>query len=214
MHAARAHKGEPSRAHRRAIVAQSTRNRRHRSGATSHDDTQQQAGRVAHPTAQHRTASARPTHERRANDLPASCDQWRAIIGSSPCNQRHPSGHLTRQASNHRLPSRGRRAASARLASANPGNTGSDTTVGDPDPPPGQAAEEQENENREAINTKNKSTFYDIHRMFSELPLWHLCLAPTGCTRSPDEISTNGFSTSSWPKTNFPAKTAAAAAVA
>ncbi|KZV47370.1 hypothetical protein F511_24649 [Dorcoceras hygrometricum] len=32
------------------------------------------------------------------------------------------------------------------------------------------------------------------------------------CTRSPDEISTNGFSTSSWPETNFPAKTAAAAA--
>ncbi|KZV55405.1 hypothetical protein F511_06455 [Dorcoceras hygrometricum] len=33
----------------------------------------------------------------------------------------------------------------------------------------------------------------------------------SGCTRSPDEISTNGFSTSSWPETNFPAKTAAAA---
>ncbi|KZV41008.1 hypothetical protein F511_18371 [Dorcoceras hygrometricum] len=32
----------------------------------------------------------------------------------------------------------------------------------------------------------------------------------SGCTRSPDEISTNGFSTSSWPETNFPAKTAAA----
>ncbi|KZV35612.1 hypothetical protein F511_30917 [Dorcoceras hygrometricum] len=31
----------------------------------------------------------------------------------------------------------------------------------------------------------------------------------SGCTRSPDEISTNGFSTSSWPETNFPAKTAA-----
>ncbi|KZV30995.1 putative leucine-rich repeat receptor-like protein kinase-like [Dorcoceras hygrometricum] len=36
----------------------------------------------------------------------------------------------------------------------------------------------------------------------------------SGCTRSPDEISTNGFSTSSWPETNFPAKTAAAAAAA
>ncbi|KZV49378.1 CBL-interacting serine/threonine-protein kinase 1 [Dorcoceras hygrometricum] len=34
----------------------------------------------------------------------------------------------------------------------------------------------------------------------------------SGCTRSPDEISTNGFSTSSWPETNFPAKTATAAA--
>ncbi|KZV48491.1 protein NUCLEAR FUSION DEFECTIVE 4 [Dorcoceras hygrometricum] len=105
--------------------------------------------------------------------------------------------------------------------------------------PPGQAAEERKTENREAINTKNKSTFYDIHRMFSVLPRWHLCLAPTGvsrtrlfsivvvtpirsttrsetpssgCTRSPDEISTNGFSTSSWPETNFPAKTAATAA--
>ncbi|KZV44486.1 hypothetical protein F511_37575 [Dorcoceras hygrometricum] len=33
----------------------------------------------------------------------------------------------------------------------------------------------------------------------------------SGCTRSPDEISTNGFSSSSWPETIFPAKTAAAA---
>ncbi|KZV24184.1 hypothetical protein F511_03501 [Dorcoceras hygrometricum] len=38
--------------------------------------------------------------------------------------------------------------------------------------------------NRDAINTKNNSTFYDIHRMFSELPLWHLCLAPTGVSRT------------------------------
>ncbi|KZT76911.1 hypothetical protein F511_46064 [Dorcoceras hygrometricum] len=59
---------------------------------------------------------------------------------------------------------------------------GSDTTVVDPDPPPGQAAEEQFTENREAINTKNKLTFYDIHRMFSVLPRWHLCLAPTVIT--------------------------------
>ncbi|KZV46681.1 hypothetical protein F511_06793 [Dorcoceras hygrometricum] len=34
----------------------------------------------------------------------------------------------------------------------------------------------------------------------------------SGCTRSPDEISTNGFSTTSWPETIFLAKTAAAAA--
>ncbi|KZV55046.1 hypothetical protein F511_11814 [Dorcoceras hygrometricum] len=41
------------------------------------------------------------------------------------------------------------------------------------------------------------------------------CETPSsGCTRSPDEISTNGFSTSSWPETNFPAKTAAAQAAA
>ncbi|KZV54681.1 hypothetical protein F511_43704 [Dorcoceras hygrometricum] len=34
----------------------------------------------------------------------------------------------------------------------------------------------------------------------------------SGYTRSPDEISMNEYSTSSWPETNFPAKTAAAAA--
>ncbi|KZT76102.1 hypothetical protein F511_46873 [Dorcoceras hygrometricum] len=28
------------------------------------------------------------------------------------------------------------------------------------------------------------STFYDIHRMFSVLPRWHLCLAPTGVSRT------------------------------
>ncbi|KZV50800.1 ABC transporter G family member 39-like [Dorcoceras hygrometricum] len=56
--------------------------------------------------------------------------------------------------------------------------------VGDPDPPPGQAAEERKTEHREAINTKNESTFYDIHRMFSVLPRWHLCLAPTGVSRT------------------------------
>ncbi|KZV37062.1 hypothetical protein F511_05302 [Dorcoceras hygrometricum] len=49
---------------------------------------------------------------------------------------------------------------------------------------PGQAAEERKTENREAINTKNKSTFYDFHRMFSVLPRWHLCLAPTGVSRT------------------------------
>ncbi|KZT76555.1 hypothetical protein F511_46420 [Dorcoceras hygrometricum] len=84
-------------------------------------------------------------------------------------------------------------------------------------------------------------TNYDIHRMFKRLPCWHLFLAPTGitrirlfsvdygrlspirsttrtktpssgCTRSADEISTNGFSSSSWPETNFRRQRAAAAA--
>ncbi|KZT76465.1 hypothetical protein F511_46510 [Dorcoceras hygrometricum] len=59
-----------------------------------------------------------------------------------------------------------------------------DHIVGDPDPPPGRQRKNNQKLNREAINTKNKSTFYDIHRMFSELPLWHLCLAPTGVSRT------------------------------
>ncbi|KZV53537.1 inactive protein kinase [Dorcoceras hygrometricum] len=45
-------------------------------------------------------------------------------------------------------------------------------------------AAEDKKWNREAINTKIKSTFYDIHRMFSVLPRWHLCLAPTGVSRT------------------------------
>ncbi|KZV45549.1 dentin sialophosphoprotein-like [Dorcoceras hygrometricum] len=97
--------------------------------------------------------------------------------------------------------------------------------VGDPDPPPGQAAEEQKLEYREAINTiKNNSTCINIHRVFQACYLAGTCawLQPvfqepgasrliavvtsirsttrsetpsSDCTRSPDEISTIGFST-------------------
>ncbi|KZV06863.1 hypothetical protein F511_45655 [Dorcoceras hygrometricum] len=34
----------------------------------------------------------------------------------------------------------------------------------------------------------------------------------SGCTRSADEISTNGFSSSNWPETNFRRRSATAAA--
>ncbi|KZV50937.1 hypothetical protein F511_13134 [Dorcoceras hygrometricum] len=37
---------------------------------------------------------------------------------------------------------------------------------------------------------------------------------PAGCTRSTDEFCTNGFSSSSWPKTNFRRQRAAEAAAA
>ncbi|KZV40774.1 hypothetical protein F511_24489 [Dorcoceras hygrometricum] len=79
--------------------------------------------------------------------------------------------------------------------------------VGDPDPPPGQAAEEQNLENREAINTKNKNFIcIDIHRIAVETPIRSTTRSETpssDCTRSPDEISTIGFSSKSWPETNF-----------
>ncbi|KZV29869.1 hypothetical protein F511_32647 [Dorcoceras hygrometricum] len=111
----------------------------------------------------------------------------------------------------------GQRAASARNGAVMCSDVSGKTMAliplfGDPDPPLGQAAEERKTENREAINTKNNlhsTTFIGFTPIRSttrsETP-------SSGCTRSPDEISTNGFSTSSWPKTNFPAKTAAAAA--
>ncbi|KZV27818.1 hypothetical protein F511_39478 [Dorcoceras hygrometricum] len=96
--------------------------------------------------------------------------------------------------------------------------------VGDPDPPPGQAAEEQKLEYREAINTNNRTTCINIHRVFQACYLAGTCawLQPvfqepgasrliavvtsirsttrsetpsSDCTRSPDEISTIGFST-------------------
>ncbi|KZV20695.1 hypothetical protein F511_09672 [Dorcoceras hygrometricum] len=34
------------------------------------------------------------------------------------------------------------------------------------------------------IKSKKLKTNYDIHRMFKRLPCWHLCLAPTGITRT------------------------------
>ncbi|KZV07161.1 hypothetical protein F511_45358 [Dorcoceras hygrometricum] len=116
----------------------------------------------------------------------------------------HSSGHLTPvacQARDVRMfiarPARdakacarrgGRRRARRRpgdsLPDFHPGNHGSDTTVGDPDPPSGRQRKNNQKLNREAINTKNKSTSYDIHRMFSVLPRWHLCLAPTDVSRT------------------------------
>ncbi|KZV54296.1 hypothetical protein F511_31652 [Dorcoceras hygrometricum] len=55
--------------------------------------------------------------------------------------------------------------------------------VADPDPPPGEAAEEQKTNGRETINTIDNKTIV-IHRVFKTLPCWHLCLAPTGITRT------------------------------
>ncbi|KZV25158.1 hypothetical protein F511_10419 [Dorcoceras hygrometricum] len=84
-------------------------------------------------------------------------------------------------------------------------------------------------EYREAINTKNNSTCINIHRVFQACYLAGTCawLQPvfqepgasrliavvtsirsttrsetpsSDCTRSPDEISTIGFSTSNWPE--------------
>ncbi|KZV19685.1 hypothetical protein F511_42088 [Dorcoceras hygrometricum] len=112
--------------------------------------------------------------------------------------------------------------------------------VGDPDPAPRSGSGRTRNREPGGDQYEKLSTYYDIHRMFSMLPRWHLCLAPTvitiirlfsvdcgrlspirsttrsetpssGCTRSADEIGTNGFSSESWPETIFPAKTAAAA---
>ncbi|KZV21862.1 hypothetical protein F511_09998 [Dorcoceras hygrometricum] len=112
--------------------------------------------------------------------------------------------------------------------------------VGDPDPPPGEAAEEHKKRPGDDQYEKQQLQLIVIHRAFKTIPCWHLCLAPTcitrtrlfsvdcgrlspirsttrtetpssGCTRSADEISTNGFSSSSWPETNFRRQRAAAA---
>ncbi|KZV19905.1 hypothetical protein F511_18087 [Dorcoceras hygrometricum] len=96
--------------------------------------------------------------------------------------------------------------------------------------------EKETNTNAKAIVVRSgpeqpaQHTFtYTGHGIFAPIQCWGSGSAPpiavvtpirsttrsktpsSGCTRSPDEISTNGFSTSSWPETNFPAKTAAAA---
>ncbi|KZV20494.1 hypothetical protein F511_34751 [Dorcoceras hygrometricum] len=52
-------------------------------------------------------------------------------------------------------------------------------SVGDPDPPPVRQRKNKNYRHREAINTNNSSICIDIHRVFSQLPVWHLCLAPT-----------------------------------
>ncbi|KZV36062.1 hypothetical protein F511_29995 [Dorcoceras hygrometricum] len=49
--------------------------------------------------------------------------------------------------------------------------------------PPGETAEEHRINSRETINTIDNKTI-DIHRVFKTLPCWHLCLAPTGITRT------------------------------
>ncbi|KZV06993.1 aspartic protein nepenthesin-1-like [Dorcoceras hygrometricum] len=56
--------------------------------------------------------------------------------------------------------------------------------VGDPDPPPGQAAEEQNYRTGRRSIRKTNLNSYDIHRVFSVLPRWHLCLDPTGVSRT------------------------------
>ncbi|KZV32677.1 hypothetical protein F511_21224 [Dorcoceras hygrometricum] len=107
-------------------------------------------------------------HQRIAQ--PPSSQQFRA--------QQHPP------AVQHAPPHR----ATSALASE---NTGSDTTVGDPDPPPGEAAEEH-----------RKSPIRSTTR--NETP-------SSACTRKTDEISTNGFSSSNWSETIFRRLEAAAA---
>ncbi|KZT75708.1 mediator of RNA polymerase II transcription subunit 17-like [Dorcoceras hygrometricum] len=50
--------------------------------------------------------------------------------------------------------------------------------------PPVRQRKNKNYRNREAINTNNSSICIDIHRVFSQLPVWHLCLAPTGVSRT------------------------------
>ncbi|KZV20529.1 putative serine/threonine-protein kinase-like [Dorcoceras hygrometricum] len=88
--------------------------------------------------------------------------------------------------------------------------------------PPGEAAEEQ-NLGRETINTIHKHANYEpFIGCFVDYLAGNSCLAPTSfarkpalhaCTRRPDEISTDGFSSSSWPE-QIPAREAAATAAA
>ncbi|KZV35027.1 hypothetical protein F511_19774 [Dorcoceras hygrometricum] len=56
--------------------------------------------------------------------------------------------------------------------------------VGDPDPPPGKAAEEHRIDSRETINTKNRIQNSTCIGRSKRIPCWNLCLAPTGITRT------------------------------
>ncbi|KZV36294.1 hypothetical protein F511_18709 [Dorcoceras hygrometricum] len=177
--------------------------------------------RIGHHRCKHRAAAHPPCATRRAAALVQACDaspkmrDVRATIGGHSCDES---------------------AASARLACA--------MALGVAPPHAAASGGSGRTKNREPggdqyeKTNQHSTTFIGC---FSVLPCWHLCLAPTGvsrtrlfsvdcgrltpirsttrsetpssgCTRSPDEISTNGFSTSSWPETNFPAKTVAAAA--
>ncbi|KZT76546.1 receptor-like protein kinase [Dorcoceras hygrometricum] len=51
-------------------------------------------------------------------------------------------------------------------------------------PPVRQRKNNKQKTGRRSIRKIIKSTFYDIHRMFSVIPRWHLCLAPTGVSRT------------------------------
>ncbi|KZV36753.1 hypothetical protein F511_26926 [Dorcoceras hygrometricum] len=84
----------------------------------------------------------------------------------------------------------------------------------DPDHASREAAEEQK-QYRETINTIKITQIYDIHRAFRSLPCWQLVpgsdqfLEETGTSR-PDEIGTDGFSSSILAGTIFRGHVAAA----
>ncbi|KZV26784.1 hypothetical protein F511_45020 [Dorcoceras hygrometricum] len=99
---------------RRTIALEQATRSSNGSGRPASHEQQPPFGRVAHPTAQHRMASARPTHERRANDWPASCDQWRAIIGASPRYSRDKPAAIDSLRAAGARPAHGQRASSER----------------------------------------------------------------------------------------------------
>ncbi|KZV44389.1 hypothetical protein F511_15737 [Dorcoceras hygrometricum] len=71
---------------------------------------------------------------------------------------------------------------------------GSDTTVVDPDPPPGEAAKEQRINSRETINTKNQqqlSTYIGEPRLLCQPALE--ALTNSARTDSPSRIGRNEF---------------------
>ncbi|KZV42922.1 hypothetical protein F511_14484 [Dorcoceras hygrometricum] len=88
----------------------------------------------------------------------------------------------------------------------------SDVDVGIRITPPDEAAEEQINMCRETINTINKTRNYDIHRVFRSTTKDDT--PSSACTRRPDEIGVDGFSSSRLAGTNSGEEAAAAAAAA
>ncbi|KZV55536.1 hypothetical protein F511_09647 [Dorcoceras hygrometricum] len=82
--------------------------------------------------------------------------------------------------------------------------------VGDPDPSPGEAAEEQRITGRRSIQNLDNSIIV-IHRFTPIRSTTRSETPSSGCTRSADEISTNGFSSLNWQETNFRRRSATAA---
>ncbi|KZV13525.1 hypothetical protein F511_45312 [Dorcoceras hygrometricum] len=96
--------------------------------------------------------------------------------------------HAHARSGAHRQPLlRGQRASRAHECArggADPRNTGSDTTVGDPDPPP--VRQRKNNKHRTGKRSIRKTNRHSTTFIgcFSVLPRWHLCLTPTGVSRT------------------------------
>ncbi|KZV29672.1 triacylglycerol lipase [Dorcoceras hygrometricum] len=154
----------PSVAHRREACATSAQDEQ-QGGAIEWQAVGQRAQRLAqatsHPAAT-RAAALDQVHDQARDASPTMCD-GRASFGRHSRDKHTASARPARAMALYRIDQIRE-------------NIGSDTTVGDPDPPPGEAAEEQRNTAGRRSIRRNTITVIDMHRAFKTNTL--LALVP------------------------------------